>query len=89
MSASSNNWHTLSIDEACRALDTSTDGLGAAEAELRLQAHGPNELKAPEHVSPWRLLAGQFKNVPDRHPADCNGNLSGAGPTRSSQSRSP
>jgi Ca2+-transporting ATPase len=63
MSDFSNDWHTLSIDEACRALDSTADGLSAAQADLRLQAHGPNELEAPERVSPWRMLAAQFKNV--------------------------
>jgi Ca2+-transporting ATPase len=38
-------------------------GLTAAEAARRLAEHGPNELQAAHRVSPWALLAEQFKNV--------------------------
>jgi len=45
------------------AVTTASLGLTAAEAAARLAAHGPNELARDEGVSPWRLLAGQFKGA--------------------------
>ena len=57
------DWHTLSMDEAMARLGSSPSGLTGAEAGKRLAAAGPNELKASERVSPWRLLLEQFKNV--------------------------
>jgi len=56
-------WHTLPVDEICRQLSTSPAGLSQTEADRRLTEAGPNELKAAERVSPWALLAAQFRNV--------------------------
>jgi magnesium-transporting ATPase (P-type) len=56
-------WHALSIDEVFRRLGSSRRGLPAQEARHRLETAGPNELQAARRVSPWHLLAAQFKNV--------------------------
>jgi Ca2+-transporting ATPase len=54
------------LEPAAVAAELKTDltrGLTAAEAAQRLAEHGPNELQAAHRVSPWALLAEQFKNV--------------------------
>ncbi len=56
-------WHALSADEACKRLRSTAHGLSGAEARRRLVESGPNELQAAHRVSPWALLAAQFKNV--------------------------
>jgi len=56
-------WHALPPDEVLRELDSGRGGLSAAEARRRLESAGPNVLQAARGVSPWVLLAGQFKNV--------------------------
>ncbi len=57
-------WHTLEASEAVSMQGTDPRrGLGQAEAARRLTDHGPNELQAPLHISPWSILLGQFKNV--------------------------
>jgi len=56
-------WHALPAEDAVRALDSGSGGLSAAEARRRLEVCGPNRLEAARAVSPWRLLAGQFRNV--------------------------
>jgi Ca2+-transporting ATPase len=57
------SFHVLTVDETLRALGTSARGLTTSEAVRRLATTGPNELEAPPRVSPWTLLAAQFKNV--------------------------
>ncbi|MEK7469690.1 MAG: cation-translocating P-type ATPase [Planctomycetota bacterium] len=57
-------WHTLPPAEVLTNLGTdATAGLSGAEVERRRAEYGPNRLAEPEHVAPWRLLLGQFKNV--------------------------
>lgn len=56
-------WHSLSTSEALEQLKSRQSGLTRTEASQRLAEHGPNELKAADRVSPWRILAEQFKNV--------------------------
>ena len=56
-------WHTLRTDAVLRALDSGHGGLSAAEARHRLESVGPNALEPVRGVSPWVLLAGQFRNV--------------------------
>jgi Ca2+-transporting ATPase len=56
-------WHSLTIAEAAARLRTSPDGLASEEARRRLGEAGPNELLAAPPVSPWSLLAAQFRNV--------------------------
>ena len=38
-------------------------GLSSAEAGRRLAEHGPNEIHREEAVSPWAILAAQFKGA--------------------------
>jgi Ca2+-transporting ATPase len=56
-------WHALSSADVRSRLDVPAQGLTAAEARRRLALHGPNQLQAAARVSPWMLLAAQFKNV--------------------------
>ncbi len=56
-------WHRLSPDQVFVAVDSSPDGLTAAEAAARLTVEGPNEIAAARRVSPWRILLEQFQNV--------------------------
>lgn len=56
-------WHTLSTGDALARLKSHEKGLTDEEAAKRLTEVGPNELRASERVSPWKILAAQFKNV--------------------------
>jgi len=56
-------WHARTAEESVRLLQSGHGGLSADEARNRLASVGPNELQAARRVSPWHLLAGQFKNV--------------------------
>ena len=49
--------------EVLAALDSRPEGLSSGTARERLAVHGPNELRAAEGVSPWRLLLGQFRSL--------------------------
>jgi Ca2+-transporting ATPase len=57
------HWHALSPDDALARLEARPEGLTDAEAAARRERYGPNELKAAERISPWRILLEQFKNV--------------------------
>ena len=56
-------WHTLSIEETGDCLCCTPHGLTDVEAKRRLAECGLNELQAAPPVSPWTILAEQFKNV--------------------------
>ncbi|MEN9228620.1 MAG: cation-transporting P-type ATPase [Gloeomargarita sp. HHBFW_bins_205] len=56
-------WHSLSIGDTLTYLETSPDGLAAAEAQRRLAQYGPNELQETHARSRWDILLDQFKNV--------------------------
>ncbi|MFH1906180.1 MAG: cation-translocating P-type ATPase [Chloroflexota bacterium] len=56
-------WHTLSSETVFAHLKSTPAGLTGAEAARRLAEHGPNELQAAHHISPWMILFEQFKNV--------------------------
>jgi Ca2+-transporting ATPase len=43
--------------------DLRAPGLTTEEARARLSSHGPNELRREQGVSPWAILAGQFKGA--------------------------
>src|SRR5687767_11395883 len=60
---SSTSWHTLSVEQTLERLSSGPRGLTEDEATKRLQEHGPNELQARSHISPWSILLEQFKNV--------------------------
>ncbi len=56
-------WHTLTREQAYQSLNSTPNGLEAAEAARRFEEYGPNELQAAQRVSPWEILLAQFKNV--------------------------
>jgi Ca2+-transporting ATPase len=56
-------WHTRSIDAVFSELSSVPKGLAKSEAARRLEQYGPNELQAAAHVSAWKVLLEQFKNV--------------------------
>ncbi len=56
-------WHTLSSETVFAHLKSTPAGLTGTEAARRLSEHGPNELQAAHHISPWMILFEQFKNV--------------------------
>jgi Ca2+-transporting ATPase len=56
-------WHSRSTREALDELESRDRGLSSAEAAQRLAEVGPNELRAAERVTWWRILLAQFKNV--------------------------
>jgi Ca2+-transporting ATPase len=56
-------WHTLGADAVVEIFGTTASGLGDAEASLRLNACGPNELQAVRHSPAWHTFAAQFKNA--------------------------
>jgi Ca2+-transporting ATPase len=55
-------WHTLTIEEAFSALESSYHGLSPAEVERRLAKYGPNEIKSDMGVSKLEILWAQIKN---------------------------
>jgi len=58
------NWHQMTIKEVISQLKGNGEiGLSKAEANRRLVEHGPNELEAAGRISPWGMLAEQFKNI--------------------------
>ena len=57
-------WHGLEVQDAATRLATDpTSGLPAAEAERRLEQHGPNELERVGRRSWLAVLASQFVDV--------------------------
>ena len=56
-------WHALAPEDALARLDSSPAGLDEEEAARRLALHGPNLLRPPVPLSPWRLLANQLRGV--------------------------
>ncbi|WP_411286721.1 HAD-IC family P-type ATPase, partial [Phenylobacterium sp.] len=57
------DWHALGLADVFTTLDTSAEGLEAAEAARRLTANGRNELPAPPRAHPVLRLLAQFNNV--------------------------
>lgn len=56
-------WHALPADEVLRRQESSSRGLAEAEAARRLARYGPNRFERAPPISPWRILARQFRNV--------------------------
>jgi len=63
MSATPPAWHALASEAVLRQLESTADGLSSDEAASRLRRYGPNELARGAQVSPWAVLAAQFKNA--------------------------
>ena len=56
-------WHAQGAAAVVEIFGTTVSGLSDAEALLRFNAYGPNELRAAREGSAWRALAAQFKNA--------------------------
>ena len=56
-------WHSLPAEEVLRRLDSTPQGLDPAEAERRLERHGPNRLAPSKRVSALSILAAQFRSL--------------------------
>jgi Ca2+-transporting ATPase len=57
-----NNWHSLSVEEALKRLDTGTAGLTSAEVAARQSRFGRNEIQRGKQIPPFRLFLKQFAN---------------------------
>ena len=57
------NWHATDIDSVMATLETSPNGLSAAEVARRLATHGRNELPSAPPKHPLRRLLAQFNNA--------------------------
>jgi len=55
-------WHALALAKCLELLDTTPDGLSAAEARQRLARHGPNSLPRRKRISVGRLFLRQFRS---------------------------
>ncbi|HPU30838.1 MAG TPA: cation-transporting P-type ATPase [Syntrophorhabdaceae bacterium] len=56
------NWHTMSIDEILKRLESSFYGISNDEAKSRLLKYGPNELVEMQKRSPLMMFLDQFKD---------------------------
>lgn len=56
-------WHTFSVEQTQRELQTGPDGLSDIEAQSRLSRYGPNRLAEPARRGPLMRLLYQFHNV--------------------------
>ena len=56
-------WHTLTVEETEKILDTTEEGLSDAEAARRLAAYGPNNLRQKKAKSVWRMIWEQLTDV--------------------------
>ncbi|MCD6397234.1 MAG: HAD-IC family P-type ATPase, partial [Spirochaetaceae bacterium] len=57
-------YHTLTVEETVKSLETDPkSGLSSSEAGVRLNKYGRNKLKAKSGISPWKILADQFKDI--------------------------
>jgi Ca2+-transporting ATPase len=63
VSSASEAWHIHDTATVCRRLDTTPQGLAAAEAARRLAVVGPNMLQAEARATVGKLLLAQFQNV--------------------------
>jgi Ca2+-transporting ATPase len=58
------HWHALPAADAARRLDVDpAEGLSTAEAERRLQQHGPNLLAEAAREPRWRAFLRQFRDL--------------------------
>ncbi|WP_205510043.1 calcium-translocating P-type ATPase, PMCA-type [Longitalea arenae] len=57
------NWHTSSIDDVLKELQSQPDGLSTDEAAKRMQQYGPNQLQEKKKKPAWVLFLVQFKDV--------------------------
>ncbi|WP_439862194.1 cation-transporting P-type ATPase [Pseudomonas sp. MBLB4136] len=57
------DWHARPTEYSLQQLEVGDGGLGAAEAQRRLDANGPNSLPEPALDGPLKRLALQFHNL--------------------------
>ncbi|MCU4718219.1 cation-translocating P-type ATPase [Halapricum hydrolyticum] len=57
------DWHTRSLEAVYEELDTSPEGLGRSEADVRRDAVGPNEITGEEGRSLHRIFLAQFSSA--------------------------
>ena len=59
-----NKYHTLTVEETIKGLGSDPKaGLSSSEAGIRLSKYGRNKIAAKSGISPWRILADQFKDI--------------------------
>ncbi|MFZ1410850.1 MAG: cation-transporting P-type ATPase, partial [Micropruina sp.] len=56
-------WHNRAVEDVYAATESGPSGLSWAESAARLERYGRNEITAARRLSPWRILAQQFRNV--------------------------
>ncbi|WP_455367670.1 cation-translocating P-type ATPase [[Eubacterium] cellulosolvens] len=56
-------WHTMQVNQALKALNSTVNGLSETEAKKRLKEYGPNELSQTKRISPFKIFVSQFKNI--------------------------
>lgn len=57
------DWHALAVEEVLARVKATPRGLDASEAQRRLRACGPNQLREAAPVPPWRLFLAQFQSI--------------------------
>ncbi len=55
-------WHSIPVKDVVAQLDSSQRGLSRAEAELRLQKHGPNRMPQQPPPAWWQIVIRQFQS---------------------------
>lgn len=55
-------FHTLTIPQTLKKLESQETGLSQSDAQKRLSQHGPNELKEPPKDPLWKKFLNQFKD---------------------------
>ena len=56
-------WHAQPAADVLAALGGDAGGLSQAEAQRRLQQHGPNRVDPPAPTSAWHILLAQIRSV--------------------------
>jgi len=57
------SYHSFSVKKTLKELGTSKKGLTEAEAKLRMEKYGPNELEHGKKLSPLIIFLLQFKSI--------------------------
>ncbi len=58
-----NNWHSLSIEDIFKRLESRESGLTGDEVNIRLKRYGRNEIERRGGRSPFEILLEQFRNM--------------------------
>ena len=53
-------WYSNDIEHVIQSLESSPEGLSNAEADIRFNEYGPNELVETGGISPLRMFLQQF-----------------------------